>query len=151
MNDWAMPRDLWRTIQDGKTGGKASERQTQLDACFEKVSGPREFTREGVLDAIAKHIVCDDQALALADNATFKNCLVAMRPRATSADLPSTHDVTVYINNEFIAVLTQLKARITVRHFLDLLLFADSANRLALARFPAPWMAGQQTIRRHHL
>jgi hypothetical protein len=28
---------------------------------FAKIQGPREFTREGVLQSVAKFVVCDDQ------------------------------------------------------------------------------------------
>jgi hypothetical protein len=52
--------------------------------------------------------------MAVANNAAFRNCLVAMRPKATTLDLPSTHDVTKYIHNECIKWLTELKERIRV-------------------------------------
>ncbi|KAM6491740.1 hypothetical protein JOM56_012780, partial [Amanita muscaria] len=66
------------------------------------------FTREGILDAVARLIACDDQALMLADKATFQNCLMAMRPKTRSADLPSTYDVKIYLNNAFVKHLEQL-------------------------------------------
>jgi hypothetical protein len=51
----------------------------------------------------------DQQALAVAGKATFRNCLVAMRPKVSSLDLPSTHDVSMYIHNEFVECLRKLK------------------------------------------
>jgi hypothetical protein len=54
------------------------------------------------------------QALAVANKTTFKNCLVAMRPRATKSDIPTTHDVTVYIHNQFANWLKELKGDIIV-------------------------------------
>jgi hypothetical protein len=50
----------------------------------------------------------------VANKASFRNCLVAMRPRAKNIDLPSTHDVTKYIHNQFVAWLTDLKKEICV-------------------------------------
>ena len=100
---------------------------------FEKIMGPREFTREGVLDAVAKLIATDDQvtmtyqqksihmmlitscqSLALASKAAFRNCLVAMRPKSIGKDIPSTHEVTVYIHNQFATHLKKLKEDILV-------------------------------------
>jgi hypothetical protein len=52
--------------------------------------------------------------LAVADKALFRNCLVAMRPKTTKDDLPSTHDVSVYLHNHFINQLKLLKSEITV-------------------------------------
>jgi hypothetical protein len=105
----------------------------QLKLGFEKVIGPQEFTREGTLDAISKLIVTNDQvseslpysplskltfsgqSLALANNTAFRNCLMSMRPRSTKKDLPSTHDVAVYIHNQFSKHLDSLKKSILVR------------------------------------
>jgi hypothetical protein len=56
----------------------------------------------------------DQQALAIAGKVMFCNCLVAMRPKAGSVDLPTTHDVTVYIHNKFVKWLRKLKDDITV-------------------------------------
>lgn len=54
------------------------------------------------------------QALALAEKPIFRNCLVAMRPKTTRRDLPSRHDIEVYIHNEFAAWLKTLKDDILV-------------------------------------
>ncbi|KAF8256514.1 hypothetical protein EI94DRAFT_1645154 [Lactarius quietus] len=53
-------------------------------------------------------------ALALADNAAFCNTLISMRPKSTSADLPSSYDVKVHLHNQFVKHMRQLKAEITV-------------------------------------
>ncbi|KAI0244897.1 hypothetical protein BJV78DRAFT_1144378 [Lactifluus subvellereus] len=81
---------------------------------MEKVKGPHEFTREGVLHAVAQLITCDDQSLAVADKVMFRNCLVAMRPKTTIKDLPSTYDITMYIHNQFVERLQELKKEILV-------------------------------------
>jgi hypothetical protein len=54
------------------------------------------------------------KALAVADKAVFRNCLVAMRPKAGRQDIPSTHDVATYIHNEFVKWLKELKDKIQV-------------------------------------
>jgi hypothetical protein len=54
------------------------------------------------------------QSLILADKVLFRNCLVAMRPNAIKADLPSMHDVTTLMQNSFIDFMEALKARINV-------------------------------------
>jgi hypothetical protein len=39
-----------------------------------------------------------------------------MRPKSTTLDLPSSHDVKICIHNEFVKHMAQLKADITVSH-----------------------------------
>jgi hypothetical protein len=57
----ALPRDMWREIYGPKDEEDDSGlRQSTLDGIVER-SKPREFTPEGVLEAVAKFIVCDDQ------------------------------------------------------------------------------------------
>ncbi|KAF8868813.1 hypothetical protein BD779DRAFT_1459073 [Infundibulicybe gibba] len=80
-----------------------------------KPNRPQEFTRKGILESVAKFIACDDQSLAVASKATFRNCLVAMRPGATSVDLPSSYEVTTYMHEQFVQHLANLKADILVR------------------------------------
>ncbi|KAF8223755.1 hypothetical protein L208DRAFT_1071098, partial [Tricholoma matsutake] len=75
---------------------------------------PTEFSQEGILEAVAKFVACDDQLLAIADKALFRNCLVIMRPKTVKCDLPSTHDVLVYIHNHFVEHLKLLKEEIKV-------------------------------------
>ncbi|KAF8494888.1 hypothetical protein F5888DRAFT_1567472, partial [Russula emetica] len=67
------------------------------------------YTCDGATHAIAQFVVCDDQALALAEKPLFRNCLVAMRPKTTRKDLPSRHNIEVYIHNEFVDWLKTLK------------------------------------------
>ncbi|KAM6504366.1 hypothetical protein JOM56_001309, partial [Amanita muscaria] len=67
-----------------------------------------EFTRERILDAVAKLIACDDLALMFADKNTFHNCLVVMRPKTRSAELPSINDVRGYLRNTFVNQIEQL-------------------------------------------
>lgn len=98
---------------------------------FPHVTGPLVFTREYALQAVAKLIVTNNNVsitqnhhelrtrhhkpLALADNTAFRNALVAMRPKSSTKDLPSSHDVSVYIHNEFVKHTTALKEELRVR------------------------------------
>jgi hypothetical protein len=54
------------------------------------------------------------QALMLADKASFRNCLVAMRPQTKASELPSAHGVKVHIHNQFVLRLEDLKIQIQV-------------------------------------
>ena len=54
------------------------------------------------------------KALALADKAVFRNCLIAMKPKAVHSDVPSARDVGKHIHNEFVKWLNQLKSDIMV-------------------------------------
>ena len=63
------------------------------------------------------------QAIALADKAAFKNCLVAMRPKTKNCELPSRHDVEIHIQNEFTSLIAALKESITVRKKYMLIIF----------------------------
>jgi hypothetical protein len=56
------------------------------------------------------------QALMLADNASFRNCLVAMRPQTKASELPSAHDIKVHIHNQFVLHLEDVKKQIQVRY-----------------------------------
>jgi hypothetical protein len=48
------------------------------------------------------------------NKATFRNCLVSMRPQATKLDLPTTYNVATHIHNEFVRHLNTLKLEISV-------------------------------------
>ena len=115
-------------MEEEKLKGK---KQTKIDNMLEKSRAPHEFTREGVLHAVAQFVACDDQvaplvvlmclsywwlekALAVAGKDLFRNCLVAMKPKAVRSDMPSTHDVTTYIHNQFVKWLKELKSDILV-------------------------------------
>jgi hypothetical protein len=61
-----MPRPLWRKMQEEKEDMKRGAQkkrgaQTKLDGVFEKQKMPSEFSREGVLEAVAHFVACDDQ------------------------------------------------------------------------------------------
>ena len=47
-------------MQEVKLNSKGSA-QTKLDGIFEKEKTLREFSREGVLEAVAHFVACDDQ------------------------------------------------------------------------------------------
>ena len=54
------------------------------------------------------------QPLALADNIAFRNALISMRPKSTTNDLPTTHNVKIHLHNEFVKHMKQLKLDILV-------------------------------------
>ena len=59
---WAIPWSIWKAMEEEKeaeASGHMTKKQQQLD--FQTVMGPREFTREGVLHAVAKLIATNDQ------------------------------------------------------------------------------------------
>jgi hypothetical protein len=62
----------------------------------------------------AAEILMAIQALMLADKASFRNCLVSMRPITKTSELPSTHNVKVHIHNQFVLNLEGLKKQIQV-------------------------------------
>ena len=59
VNHWAIPRATLKNMEAGKLDAKKDETQTKLG--FGKMTVPREFTREGILEAVAKLIATDDQ------------------------------------------------------------------------------------------
>jgi hypothetical protein len=62
VNDWAIPRPLWRKMEEERIqASRGVNKGANLDDHFEQKSAPKTFTREAVLEAVAKHIVCDDQ------------------------------------------------------------------------------------------
>lgn len=63
----AVPRKIQEECAAAAAGvskGKAS--QTTLDTVVEKVQTPTTFSREAILDGVAKHVVCSDQVSLLA-------------------------------------------------------------------------------------
>jgi hypothetical protein len=52
--------------------------------------------------------------LALADNPAFRNALIAMRPKSTTSDLPTTYDVKVFLHNAFVKHMMNVKDKIMV-------------------------------------
>ena len=47
--------------------------------------------------------------MAVTDKMTFWNCLVAMRLKTQPKELLSTHDVLLYVHNQFVKHLEELK------------------------------------------
>jgi hypothetical protein len=46
--------------------------------------------------------------------AVFRNCLVTMRPKTRTKELPTTHDVIVYLHNAYIKFMNQIKESFNV-------------------------------------
>jgi hypothetical protein len=125
--------------------------QTTLDNSLVKMLAMqwKEFTKEGAVDAVVRFIVLDDQvstypshvricansthrlsippqAIALAEKAAFKNCLVAMQPKTKNCELPSRHNVEIHIQNQFTSLISDLKQSITVRKSVILIVLINS-------------------------
>lgn len=116
-NHRAIPRPLWKKMQEEKELSKGKGKaQLKIDDMvdIERIPISKQFTREGALEAIAKFVACDDQALGMVEKPAFRNCLIAMRPKTTRNDLPSRHDLEVHIHNEFGNWLKKLKDDILV-------------------------------------
>ncbi|KAG1732462.1 uncharacterized protein EDB91DRAFT_1001295, partial [Suillus paluster] len=105
----AIPCNIVKRRQEVKKLGNQS-----LDGMFQKKQKSKEYSRDNILHAVAKFVVCDDQSLAVADKHSFRNCLVAMRPGTLPVDIPSAHDVSSYIHNSFINFIGGLKAKMQV-------------------------------------
>jgi len=59
LHHWAIPRDIWRVMEEEKEAekqGRLTQEQQQKKLSFQTVTGPREFTRAGVLHAVTKLI-----------------------------------------------------------------------------------------------
>ncbi|KAM6503160.1 hypothetical protein JOM56_000103, partial [Amanita muscaria] len=110
---WAIHRDVWDQMQMAKKGKQVPVQQT-LDGKFTTLTMPTEFTRDAIQVAVAQFVVCDDQSLAVASKTTFRNCLVTMRPKTRTSELPTMHDITTYIHNMFVKHLEDLKAAFQV-------------------------------------
>ncbi|KAF8235081.1 hypothetical protein L208DRAFT_1065881, partial [Tricholoma matsutake] len=67
------------------------------------------FDCKDLLHAVTQFITVDDQSLAVVGKTTFRNCLVAMRPKSISLDLPTTYNVVKHLHNEFVRWIDQLK------------------------------------------
>jgi hypothetical protein len=64
INHWAIPRDIWKRMEDEKEAekrGRMSKKAKQQHLDFKTVTGPREFTRAGVLHAVANLIATNNQ------------------------------------------------------------------------------------------
>ena len=140
MNHWVIPWDIWNVMEADKEAakqGRMMKKKEQQILDFETVTGPREFTRAGVLHAVANLIATNNQVssqyshqhqrthieqtclqpLVLADNLAFRNSLVVMRPKSTTADLPTSYDAKVYIHNQLVQHMKVLKEEIAVSNF----------------------------------
>ncbi|RDB24634.1 hypothetical protein Hypma_008182 [Hypsizygus marmoreus] len=80
-NHWAIPHHIWREMEEEKWQKNKKKVQAKIE--FEHITELHVFSREGVLRLMMQLIAVDDQLLVLADKAVFRNCLVAMRPKAT--------------------------------------------------------------------
>ena len=61
--DWqAVPKHILaeRKVKEEAEKGKSGSQST-LDGVVVKVQGPKAFSREGILDAVTRHVVCGDQ------------------------------------------------------------------------------------------
>jgi hypothetical protein len=97
-NYHAIPRQLWKKMQEEK---KLNQLTIEDMVKIEHIPMSKQFTRDGALHAITRFVACDDQALAVVEKPVFCNCLIAMRPKTSRNDLPSTHDLVVHFHNEF--------------------------------------------------
>jgi hypothetical protein len=57
-NHFAIPRVIWKEMEEKRLKGK---KQEKLDKMLEIEKKPWEFTCEGVLHAVAQLVACDDQ------------------------------------------------------------------------------------------
>ena len=76
---WAIPRNIM-----GATNLKAEKGgigQKTLDTVFKKVTMPAGFTREGIREALAKFVVCDDQVSVKAERRTALTMVVPVTGR----------------------------------------------------------------------
>lgn len=137
MKDRCIPRAVWQKMQQAAGAGVVSSTQSTLDGMLQLSKVPKEFSREALLHALAQLVACDDQvskmarkfnetstnifvlkAFALVSKAVFRNCLTVMRPKTRTKELPSAHDVAIYIQNEFIRFMDQIKQVIQVSGYL---------------------------------
>jgi hypothetical protein len=64
INHWSIPRDIWKVMEeekDAKKKGRLTKKQEQQQLTFQTVTGPRDFTRGGVLNAVTKLIATNNQ------------------------------------------------------------------------------------------
>jgi hypothetical protein len=96
-NYHAISRQLWKKKEEEEKELKQLKIENMVE--IECIPISSWFTHDGPLDAIAKFVTCYDQALAVVEKPVFRNCLIAMWPKTSQNDLPSTHDLVVYIHN----------------------------------------------------
>jgi hypothetical protein len=64
MNHHAIPRQVWKKMEEEKDANKnggTNNKKIQQHLRFETVTGPREFTRPGILQAVTKLIATNNQ------------------------------------------------------------------------------------------
>jgi len=64
MSHWAIPWPIWKAMEEEKEEQKrgwSTKKQTQQKLDFKTMTGPHEFTRSGVLHAVAKLVVTNKQ------------------------------------------------------------------------------------------
>ncbi|KAH8982300.1 hypothetical protein EDB83DRAFT_2241625, partial [Lactarius deliciosus] len=147
VNHRVIPPKLAKAQEKEKIDRAQVKTQMTLDDKF--VSHTETFTQEAALHAVAQFVACNDQAFAVVNNKLFRNCLVSMRPKTKVSDLPSSHDVGIYVHNECLKWLKQLWKEITVSTRAWWITKRNSPSiRQLLVRSQQQRMAGRQTIRR---
>jgi hypothetical protein len=66
INHWAIPHDVWKVMEEEKVAkkqGRHTKKQQQQLISFETITGPREFTRGGVLNAVTKLIATNNEVI----------------------------------------------------------------------------------------
>ena len=61
MNHWAIPRPIWKAMEELKALEKGGRLPTQQQLQFQSVTVPGEFTRAAVLHAVTKLIATNNQ------------------------------------------------------------------------------------------
>lgn len=61
MQNWAIPRTIWKEMEASKAGKKLTKKQAKLDETFKMVGEVSGFSRNKVIRAVAQFVVCDDQ------------------------------------------------------------------------------------------
>ena len=64
INHWAIPWELWKVMEEDKVAekcGQMMKKQQQLLLHFKTITGPCEFTRVGILQAVMKLIVTNNK------------------------------------------------------------------------------------------
>jgi len=86
INHWAIPQEIWKAMEENKVldeRGRQTKKKQQQTLDFKIVTGPREFTRSGVLQAVAALIATNNQ-VSLVDAASvtklIQNAPAASRP-----------------------------------------------------------------------
>ena len=127
VNHYAIPPKLAQAQE-------AAQKKLQMTLDDTLVPHKEVFTQKVVLHAVAQFIACNDQvsmmqsqktvqyllvtvllqAFAVANNKLIKNSHVSMWPKTKTSDIPSTHNVSIYIHNGCMKWLKQTQEDITV-------------------------------------